>query len=45
VATQCGYSDQSHLTDDFVARKGMSPGRHRDKFGGSAAPSSLKLPV
>lgn len=45
VATQCGYSDQSHLTHDFVARKGMSPGRYREKFGGSAVPSSLKLPV
>ena len=45
VATQCGYSDQSHLTHDFVARKGMSPGRYREKFGGNPVPSSLKLPV
>jgi PAS domain S-box-containing protein len=45
VATQCGYSDQSHLTHDFVARKGMSPGRYREKFGGNPIPSSLKLPV
>ena len=45
VATQCGYSDQSHLTHDFVARKGMSPGRYRERFGGNPLPSSLKLPV
>lgn len=45
VATQCGYSDQSHLTHDFVARKGMSPGRYREKFSGKPVPSSLKLPV
>jgi PAS domain S-box-containing protein len=45
IATQCGYSDQSHLTHDFVARKGMSPGRYREQFGGGQAAYSLKLPV
>jgi PAS domain S-box-containing protein len=45
IAMQCGYSDQSHLTHDFVARKGMSPGRYRERFGGGHTTSSLKLPV
>jgi AraC-like DNA-binding protein len=44
IATNCGFSDQSHLTHEFVAKRGISPGRYRDEYRGSAS-AGLKLPV
>lgn len=44
IATTCGFSDQSHLTHEFVSKRGISPGRYRDEHRGSAS-TGLKLPV
>ncbi|MCU1597002.1 MAG: AraC family transcriptional regulator [Glaciihabitans sp.] len=45
IATQCGFSDQSHLTHDFSAKRGMSPRQYRERFSGSAQQPGLKLVV
>jgi AraC-like DNA-binding protein len=45
VATRCGYFDQSHLTKEFLARRGMTPGSYRARFSDGGASGPLKLSV
>jgi PAS domain S-box-containing protein len=45
VAIRTGYSDQSHLTHDFVARKGISPKKYREKYRAHPNRNGLAVPV
>jgi len=45
IAVACGYSDQSHLSHDFRARRGISPSRYRKEYASTLHSTSLKLPV
>ncbi|MDQ0028482.1 AraC family transcriptional regulator [Arthrobacter bambusae] len=45
VAIRTGYSDQSHLTHDFVARKGISPKKYREKYRAHPNGNGLTVPI
>lgn len=43
IANQCGYYDQSHLTNELRTIKGMPPGVYRQKF--RVVHAEMKLPA
>jgi PAS domain S-box-containing protein len=45
VAIRAGYSDQSHLAHDFVARKGISPTKYREKYRARPNGNGLAVPI
>ncbi len=38
IAGDVGFYDQSHLTNEFVRRKGLTPARYRERFLQTPAP-------
>jgi len=44
VAAACGYFDQSHLTRDFAAFSGLSPGAYLRRAGGPVLPNHVRPP-
>jgi AraC-like DNA-binding protein len=43
IASRCGYTDQSHMTREFSSRKGLSPGRYRERYRRPESPTTRRV--